>query len=251
MMKQMPNQIILLWIVQILFYFTTVHMYSFPYAFFFTIMYVLINLLFLFTSNKFAFILFVAGTLLSVFYLFYEAWLYLWSTSTQLSYIIAHFLAITNFFLIYISTYMLKKLVNENRRLQKQVQTLEQYIGETKLLTRQEFEKRGLLLETAMKRRSETGMIIYFSFSSFSIYTKHSAMDRVASLLLDTVLSDFDLVGKYDDNTLVILLQNINEDGVNIVLKRLEHKWQEWFTEEAISKIKIKQEQLGGQMLTT
>ncbi len=38
---------------------------------------------------------------------------------------------------------MLKKLVNENRRLRKQVQKLEQYIGETKLLTRQEFEKRG------------------------------------------------------------------------------------------------------------
>lgn len=146
---------------------------------------------------------------------------------------------------------MLKKLVNENRRLRKQVQKLEQYIGETKLLTRQEFEKRGLLLETAMKRRSETGMLIYFSFSSFSSYTRHSVMDHVASLLLDTLLSDFDLVGKYDDNTLVILLQNINEDGVNIVLKRLEHKWEEWFTEEAISKIKIKQEQLGRKVLTT
>ncbi|WP_026594004.1 dGTP triphosphohydrolase [Bacillus sp. UNC437CL72CviS29] len=249
-MKKTPNQIILLWIVQILFYFTTIHINSYPYAFFFTIIYVLINLLFLFISNKFAFILFIAGTLLSVFYLFYEAWLYLWSTSTQFSYIIAHFLTTANFFLIYISTYMLKKLVNENKRLRKQVQKLEQYIGETKLLTRQEFEKRGLLLETAMKRRSETGMLIYFSFSSFSSYTRQSVMDHVASLLLDTVLSDFDLVGKYDDNTLVILLQNINEVGVNIVLKRLEHKWEEWFTEEAISKIKIKQEQLGGKGLT-
>ncbi|MEN1937305.1 dGTP triphosphohydrolase [Paenibacillus sp. 102] len=250
-MKQMPNQIILLWIVQILFYFTTVHISSFPYAFFFTIIYVLINLLFLLISNKFAFTLFITGTLLSVFYLFYESWLYLWSTSTQLTYIIIHFLAIVNFFLIYISTYMLKKLLNENRRLQKQVQTLEQYIGETKLLTRQEFERRGLLLEAAMKRRSETGMLVYFSFTSFSSYTKRSVMDRVASLLLDTVRSDFDLVGKYDDNTLVILLQNTNEVGVNIVLMRLENKWEEWLTEEALSKIIIKQEKLGEQVLTT
>ncbi|WP_410984251.1 dGTP triphosphohydrolase [Bacillus cereus] len=250
-MKQMPHQIMILWIAQILFYFTTVHISSFPYAFFFTILYVLINLLFLFISNKFAFTLFIAGTLLSIFYLFYEAWLYLWSTSTQLTYIIVHFLAIVNFFLIYISTYMLKKLLHENRRLQQQVYTLEQYIGETKLLTRQEFERRGVLLEAAMKRRSETGMLVYFSFTSFGSYTKRSVMDRVASLLLDTVRSDFDLVGKYDENTLVILLQNTNETGANIVLMRLENKWEEWLTEDALSKIIIKQEKLGEQVLTT
>ncbi|MCI0767791.1 dGTP triphosphohydrolase [Bacillus sp. TL12] len=250
-MKQMPNQIMILWIAQILFYFTTVHISSFPYAFFFTILYVLINLLFLFISNKFAFTLFIAGTLLSVFYLFYEAWLYLWSTSTQLTYIIIHFLAIVNFFLIYISTYMLKKLLHENRRLQQQVHTLEQYIGETKLLTRQEFERRGVLLEAAMKRRSETGMLVYFSFTSFGSYAKRSVMDRVASLLLDTVRSDFDLVGKYDENTLVILLQNTNKAGANIVLMRLENKWEEWLTEDALSKIIIKQEKLGEQVLTT
>ncbi|KEK25420.1 dGTP triphosphohydrolase [Bacillus gaemokensis] len=249
-MKRASNQIVLLWIAQILFYFITVHMTSYSYAFFFTIIYVCINLLFLFIPNKPAFTLFITVTLLSVFYLFYESWLYLWSTSAQLHYIIIHFLAIANFFLIYISTYMLKKLLHENRRLQAQVQTLEQYIGETKLLTRNEFERRGLLLEAAMKRRGETGMLVYFSFASFSNYTKRSVIDRVATLLLETVRSDFDLVGKYDEKTLVILLQNTNEYGVHIVMQRLQKKWKEWLTKDAISTINIKQEQLDGQRLT-
>ncbi|MED1300182.1 dGTP triphosphohydrolase [[Bacillus thuringiensis] serovar konkukian] len=248
-MKRTSNQIILLWIAQILFYFITIHMTSYLYSFFFTIIYVLINLFFLFIPNKTALTLFVTVTSLSAFYLFYEAWLYLWNTSTQIDYIVIHFLTAANFFLIYASTYTFKKISNENRRLQAQVQILAQYIDDTKLLTRAEFERRRLLLETAMKRRGETGILICFSFASFNSYTKRSVIDRIATLLLETSRSDFDLVGKYDDNTLVILLQNTNETGVHIFMQRLQKKWKEWLTEDAISKIKIQQEKLGGQRL--
>ena len=99
----------------------------------------------------------------------------------------------TNFFIVYISTHLLKKVIHENRNLIARVKELEQYIGESKLLTRQEFERRQALITTAMKRRNETGIIIYFEFTSFSKYTKESVMDRVASLLVETVRTDFDL----------------------------------------------------------
>jgi hypothetical protein len=36
-----------------------------------------------------------------------------------------------------------------------------------------------------------TGVIIYFDFTPFSKYTKESVMDRVASLLVETVRNDF------------------------------------------------------------
>ena len=83
-------------------------------------------------------------------------------------------------------------MIHENKTLTERVRTLEQYIGESKLLTRQEFERRQALLTTAMNRRNETGVIIYFDFTSFSKYTKESVMD-VASLLVETVRNDFDL----------------------------------------------------------
>lgn len=244
-MNKTANKALLLWILQILFYFSTVYITEYEYALSFTIIYVFINILFFFLQDKHAFAFFIVGMIISVFYLFYEAWIYLWSSPEQLYYIRIHFLMSANFFIVYISTYMLKQLVRENIDLKRRVQTLEQYIGESKLLTRQEFERRQLLIEAGMQRRAETGIILHLNFNSFSNYTKQSVMDRVASLLLDTVRQEFDLVSKYDKNTLVILLQNTNEQGANIVLNRLRPKLKEWLTEDAIEQIKMTQTKIG------
>jgi GGDEF domain-containing protein len=150
-----------------------------------------------------------------------------------------------NFFIVYISTHLLKKVIHENQELTKRVRTLEQYIGESKLLTRQEFERRQALLITAMNRRNETGIIIYFDFNSFSKYTKESVMNRVASLLVETIRDDFDLAAEYDNNKLVILLQNTNEAGADIVMSRLKPKMEQWLAAEAIQDIQISREQIG------
>ncbi|MED1103982.1 dGTP triphosphohydrolase [Bacillus paramycoides] len=243
-MKNKSYKILSMWILQILFYFTTVHVTNYEHALIFTIIYVIINILFLFLADKTAFIFFILGTIISVFYLFYEAWLHLWSTSDQWKYIIIHFLMAANFFIVYISTHLLKKVILENKKLTEQVRVLEQFIGESKLLTRQEFERRKALLTTAMNRRNETGIIIFFDFTSFSKYTKESVMDRVASLLVDTVRADFDLAAEYNSNTLVILLQNTNEAGADIVMNRLQPKMEQWLAVEAIKDIKIKREQI-------
>ena len=99
-------------------------------------------------ADKTAFVFFILGTIISVFYLFYQAWLHLWSTSDQWQYMITHFLMAANFFIVYITTHLLKKVIHENKTLTERVRTLEQYIGESKLLTRQEFERRQALLTT-------------------------------------------------------------------------------------------------------
>lgn len=244
-MKDKSYKILSMWILQIVFYFTTVHVTKYEHALIFTIIYVIINVLFLFLIDKTAFVFFILGTIISVFYLFYQAWLYLWSTSEQWEYIITHFLMAANFFIVYISTHLLKKVIHENKELTERVRTLEQYIGESKLLTRQEFERRQALLTTAMNRRNETGFIIYFDFASFSKYTKESVMDRVASLLVETVRTDFDLAAEYDNSTLVILLQNTNEAGANIVMNRLQLTMEKWLAAEAIQGIKTSREQIG------
>lgn len=244
-MKDNYYKVLSMWILQILFYFTTVHVTQYEHALIFTIIYVIVNVLFLFLPDKTAFVFFILGTIISVFYLFYQAWLYLWSTSEQWEYIITHFLMAANFFIVYISTHLLKKVIHENKELTERVRTLEQYIGESKLLTRQEFERRQALLINAMNRRNETGVMIYFDFTSFSKYTKESVMDRVASLLVGTIRADFDLAAKYDNNTLVILLQNTNEAGADIVMNRLKPKMEQWLAAEAIQDIKISREQIG------
>ncbi|MDH4424087.1 MULTISPECIES: diguanylate cyclase domain-containing protein [Bacillus cereus group] len=238
-MKDKFYKILSMWILQIVFYFTTVHITKYEHALIFTIIYVIVNVLFLFLADKTAFVFFILGTIISVFYLFYEAWLHLWSTSHQWEYIITHFLMAANFFIVYISTHLLKKVIHENRNLTARVKELEQYIGESKLLTRQEFERRQALITTAMKRRNETGIIIYFDFTSFSKYTKESVMDRVASLLVETVRTDFDLAAEYDNDTLVILLQNTNDAGADIVMNRLQPKMEKWLANQAIQDIKM------------
>ncbi|MED2036718.1 diguanylate cyclase [Bacillus wiedmannii] len=244
-MKNNFYKVLSMWILQILFYFTTVHVTQYEHALIFTIIYVIVNVLFLLLTDKTAFVLFILGTITSVFYLFYQAWLYLWSTSEQWEYMITHFLMVANFFIVYISTHLLKKVIHENQELTKRVRTLEQYIGESKLLTRQEFERRQALLITAMNRRNETGIIIYFDFNSFSKYTKESVMNRVASLLVETIRDDFDLAAEYNNNKLVILLQNTNEAGADIVMSRLKPKMEQWLAAEAIQDIQISREQIG------
>ncbi|HDW3053186.1 TPA: diguanylate cyclase [Bacillus cereus] len=241
-MKDKFYKILSMWILQIVFYFTTVHVTNYEHALIFTIIYVIVNVLFLFLADKTAFIFFILGTIISVFY---QAWLHLWSTSDQWQYMITHFLMVANFFIVYITTHLLKKVIHENKTLTERVRTLEQYIGESKLLTRQEFERRQALLTTAMNRRNETGVIVYFDFTSFSKYTKESVMDRVASLLVETVRNDFDLAAEYDESTLVILLQNTNEAGADIVMNRLQPKLEKWLAAEAIQDIKISSEQIG------
>ena len=244
-MKDKFYTILSMWILHVVFYFTTVNVTNYEHALIFTIIYVIVNVLFLFLADKTAFIFFILGTIISVFYLFYEAWLHLWSTSVQWQYMITHFLMAANFFIVYITTHLLKKVIHENKTLTERVRTLEQYIGESKLLTRQEFERRQALLTTAMNRRNETGIIVYFDFTSFSKYTKESVMDRVASLLVETVRNDFDLAAEYDESTLVILLQNTNEAGADIVMNRLQPKLEKWLAAEAIQDIKISREQIG------
>ncbi|WP_434165442.1 dGTP triphosphohydrolase [Bacillus thuringiensis] len=244
-MKDKFYKILSMWILQIVFYFTTVHVTNYEHALIFTIIYVIVNVLFLCLADKTAFIFFILGTIISVFYLFYEAWIHLWSTSDQWQYMITHFLMAANFFIVYITTHLLKKVIHENKTLTERVRTLEQYIGESKLLTRQEFERRQALLTTAMNRRKETGVIVSFDFTSFSKYTKESVMERVASLLVDTVRNDFDLAAEYDENTLVILLQNTNGTGADIVMNRLQPKLEKWLAAEAIQDIKISREQIG------
>ncbi|MGA5741638.1 diguanylate cyclase [Bacillus cereus] len=244
-MKDKFYKILSMWILQIVFYFTTVHVTKYEHALIFTLIYVIVNVLFLFLADKTAFIFFILGTIISVFYLFYQAWLHLWSTSDQWQYMITHFLMAANFFIVYITTHLLKKVIHENKALTERVRTLEQYIGESKLLTRQEFERRQALLTTAMNRRNETGIIVSFDFTSFSKYTKESVMNRVASLLVETVRNDFDLAAEYDNNTLVILLQNTNEAGADIVMNRLKPKMEQWLAAEAIKDIKISREQIG------
>ncbi len=108
-MKDKFYKILSMWILQIVFYFTTVHVTKYEHALIFTIIYVIVNVLFLFLADKTAFVFFILGTIISVFYLFYQAWLHLWSTSDQWQYMITHFLMAANFFIVYITTHLLKK----------------------------------------------------------------------------------------------------------------------------------------------
>ncbi|MCT4567629.1 hypothetical protein N3930_05225, partial [Bacillus thuringiensis] len=59
----------------------------------------------------------------------------------------------------------------------------------------------------------------------------------------DSIICTF--AAKYDNNTLVILLQNTNEAGADIVMNRLKPKMEQWLAAEAIRDIKISREQIG------
>jgi hypothetical protein len=207
--------------------------------FYFSLAYFFVYMLFMFVSNRVAFVLFIAGSLLFVFYFLMRAFIEDWSTGTQFMALSFHFLIAVNGFVIYMSAYYFKKITKENERLNGKVHELERYFMDTELLTKQEFQKRAELIITSMKRRNESGYFVKINVGRLGEFIRESAMLTLAEISLRTVRDQYDLVGKWDNNTLIMLLQNTNQDGLDTVLERWRDNAGDYLEADMINHIRI------------
>lgn len=211
-----------------------------PMSFFYaSIVYFCLYMLFMFVSNRVAFVIFITGSLLLAFYFLAKAFIDDWSTNIQFEMLSFHFLVAMNGFVIYMSAYYFKKITKENERLTGKVNELERYFMDTELLTKQEFQQRAELVITSMRRRNEQGYLLRLNVGRLGDFIRDSAMLTLADISLHTVRGQYDLVGKWDNNTLVILLQNTNEEGLEIVLNRWRENAEEYLEEDMLKHIRF------------
>ncbi|KAB3531070.1 hypothetical protein [Alkaliphilus serpentinus] len=195
---------------------------------FFIFQYMALMLIFIFVKSIKGFVLLIAYTFVMGTGYLLLGFIKSYGILLQGEAIIFHLAFIINASLIYTTTYIAKGLEEENLILRKKVDELEDYVGPSNLLTKQEFENRSSLIRSAMARRGEEGYQIIISVEKMSPYIQKSTFNTLTNIALEVFRSQYDLVGKWDDDTFILLLQNTDEEGMRIALNRY------------LSKIKLK-----------
>ncbi|KAB3531294.1 hypothetical protein F8154_12785 [Alkaliphilus pronyensis] len=182
--------------------------------------YIVLSILFSITSKDKGFILLVAAMLITGILCFITVFISKEGVSLQRKAILYHLAFIFNTVTIYIFFYLTKELEKDNEILLKTVNELESYVGHSRLLTKHEFERRSNIIKMAMDRRGEEGYILYFSLENISPIVKASLFETLTSLALIVFRWEYDLVGKWNDDSFVLLLQNTDEEGMKTAFSR-------------------------------
>ena len=89
-----------------------------------------------------------------------------------------------------------------------------------------------------MSRRKEMGFYLKAELIDMNRTVRKKVTHTLASLMYVTFRKNYDIVGQYDNTTLIVLVQNTEEQGLEIVRGRLEKLMVERLKEGAIEKIK-------------
>lgn len=212
--------LIILIISQFIFFYVSIAYILPSLGLYFIPQYMGLMILFAILSKSKGFVLLIAYTLIIGIGYLVLGFIKVYDISSQWQLIYYHLTFIINAAIMYSTSYFFQSLEQENILLSKRVSELEDYVGTSRLLTKHEFVKRSNLIKIAMNRRGEEGYQIYFSLEKIDSHVQKSAFDTLTSIALTIFRSDYDLVGKCNDNSFVVLLQNTDEEGMKIALNR-------------------------------
>ncbi|KHE71493.1 hypothetical protein [Halobacillus sp. BBL2006] len=200
---------------------------------------------FLTLNEKVSFLLFIIFT--TLFSLLLLSWAFIdnWSTITQLKWIGIHAVVLVHLWSSYVIAKWTSYLIQKNRELSKKVIELEEYIADTQILSKREFEKQKNLIVTTMVRKKEAGFLVYVNMDNLPTNVKKTSFAKVSEVVYQSIREYFDIVGKHETNKIVFLLQNTNEQGLNVVKNRIISKLSLIYTEEALSALEWKSEHIG------
>ncbi|NLK20535.1 MAG: hypothetical protein GX308_00295 [Epulopiscium sp.] len=212
---------IFLQIIQIVLLLVTIT-YSIPknYMIYFIFQYIALAVLFVLLPRNKGFILFVGYISALGIALLFLGFIKKWDFSQQLHIIFYQIILVSNGAILYALVYLSHKLEHESILLKEKISQLEQYVGSTKLLTKNEFETRSKMIKNAMIRRDEKGYLVYFSLNKINKSIRNSIFETLTHLAVTIFRNEYDLVGEWKDNSFVVLLQNTDETGVHTALNR-------------------------------
>ncbi len=207
----------------------------------------LLSVLFFIVTDRTAFFYYVTLTLVTVFYFLFLAFKDGWGPFEQAIGIGLHFAFLLHLFALYSLSKYVYQFRSENQILKTRILQLEEYILREGILTKREFEKQTTFILSTMARREETGFYIRIDFSQMNRTVRKRLLLTLADILYSVLRKNFDLVGQYDDKTLVVLLQNTDEHGYEIAKGRLLKIVYDQLEEGVIEKVKWSIYKIDGQ----
>ena len=198
----------------------------------------LLALLFFSVPDRVAFFFYITLMLVTVFYILFLAFKEGWQPWEQALAIGLHFIFLIHLFSLYSLSKYVYQIRTENRLLKSRIAQLEEYILEEGVLTRREFEKQAVLILSNMSRREETGFYLKADLIDVNRTVRKKVMHTLASIMYVTFRKNYDIVGQYNNTTLIVLVQNTEEQGLEIVRGRLEILMVERLEEDTVEKIR-------------
>ncbi len=206
-----------------------------------------VAVLFFIVTDRMAFFAFILFTLTTVFYFLYRAFTEGWSPGEQAAGIGTHFLFLLHLFALYSIAKYVYSYRSENTALKNRLEELQEYISEHGVLTKREFEKQSSIVLSTMARHVEPGYFVQVDLSEIRKVTRKRALIACSSVIYGTLRKHYDLVGHFDDKTIVVLLQNISDEGFKIVEGRLKEAMQRQIDEGAFEQINWNVRQIEGE----
>lgn len=182
--------------------------------------YIFMMLIFSFFSRRKGFVFLIFYTLILGIVFLLAGFIYSWAAARQIEAIISHLTLVINSSIAYTSSYLSRRLEQENSSLLQRVNELEEYVGYSRLLTRQEFLKRSNIIKAAMTRRDEEGYLLIFSLEALDPNVQKTAFESLTSIAIAAFRKEYDLIGQWEQHAFVVLLQNTGKEGLQIALNR-------------------------------
>lgn len=177
-------------------------------------------------DNLKSFTFLVAGMLAIGFYYVLVAWIRISSNLTQLEFVIQQLIVVLLGVLIWVESIYFKKIIDSNIEMEKKIKELQKYNPEIGVLTLTEFIDKAEVIFTAMKRRKENGQLLIVSVKKFDVNNNPKTSKTILKLLGEAIIKSirkqFDIVGYLNENTLIVLLQNTDLAGSEIVVNRIK-----------------------------
>ncbi|KGP74680.1 diguanylate cyclase domain-containing protein [Pontibacillus yanchengensis] len=178
--------------------------------------------LFTFFTSAIGFIILIIEILAVGFYLTYEAYQIRLTSIEQLPIVLDHVSFVASVTLMWIIFFILKRDRRNYSQMKNELSKLQRFETQSNVFTKNEFIEKTKVVWTGLKRRNERGYLLFISINGDTKRARNALIKTFGNTLLKSVRGNYDLVGRYDKNTFVVLLQNTNEYGKSIVLKRFE-----------------------------
>jgi len=192
---------------------------------YFAYFFILILLTYFYDNLK-SFTFLVAVTLSIAFYYVAKAWISPNEKYSQFNMIAQQLIVITLSVFLWVQSIYVKNIVNKNENLERRVKELEKIDPETGIMNFREFLDRAETIYTAIKRRKENGQLIIIKLADIStggnLKTSKTLMKLLGEAIIKSIRKNYDIVGIYDSNTFMALLQNTNQFGSEIVINRIK-----------------------------
>ncbi|KXG77252.1 hypothetical protein AN618_12810 [Fervidicola ferrireducens] len=179
-------------------------------------------------GSLYGFVTLTMTTFAVAFWQVYTAWINGSRISFQITLILKQIMGIIFLILFWVMLSEITNITVENRKMKEKLKILERTDEITGVLTKSELIERFKIIFTSMQRRNQSGYFVVLRWAGLNVksrgktYYSGSIARIIGQVCLNSIRRQYDLAGSLGNNTLLIVLQNTNLEGAQIVVGRIK-----------------------------